>query len=190
MTDQKPKRKPGRPSSLTPEREERLLKLVSSGKTIGEACRALRISRQAITDKRYVDDEFHKRSARATLLGTEANIEMCEERLRHSTNRRISVDRELAHHYRWKASKLLSAYKDRIGVDLGIEANVHVEDALLSEIENAKRLIFTLRVGEEALRNLGCDELAKLMAVLRPQLALPAPIEGTASPVNGQDDQC
>ena len=50
------------------------------------------------------------------VLGTEANLEECERRLKNSTNKRISVDRELAHHYRWKASRLIGTYRDKLEV--------------------------------------------------------------------------
>jgi hypothetical protein len=116
----KPKKKPGRPTTFTAKGEERLLKLVAEGKTFREACRDIGIDFKAVIGRRYADDGFHRRSARATLLGTEANLEMAETRLKKSTNKRISVDRELAHHYRWKASKLLSAYKDRMGIDMNV----------------------------------------------------------------------
>lgn len=199
----KPKR--GRPTTLTPALEESLFKLVSEGKTYKEACRTLRINYATVTTRKYTDDSFYRRSARATLLGTEANIEMAETRLRNSTNKRISVDRELAHHYRWKASKLLSAYKDRVDVRLDAEVHLEANDPRDSwrhkplgqwtqdeRMEGGRRLAYVFKVLGDDLRHMGlpdqvrevCETLG--VAIYRectqteqaaPVLKLSAPVE-------------
>lgn len=127
MKEAPPKRKPGRPTTFTPKKEAELQKLVSAGANFREACRKLKIDYKQIVDRRFADDGFHRRCLRATIIGTEANLEMAEARLKRSTNKRISVDREIAHHYRWKASKLLVAYKDKVDIDLHGDLTVRQE---------------------------------------------------------------
>lgn len=197
----KPKRKTGRPTKLTRKVEERLLKAVSAGATFREACRAARIDFHAVINMRFASDDFHRRSARATLLGTEANLELAETRLKRSTNRRIAVDRELAHHYRWKASKLLSAYKDRVGVDLGIDGQsvlpASIQEARASgefiNFEFGRRLIFQLRLAEEDLERMDLPNLAKylkaekLLLGQRGQKALLPPAEVDITPKRGSE---
>jgi len=141
----KQKRKLGRPTTLTPAKEVQLLKLVSQGKNFREACRALRLGYDVVWDRRAADPDFYDRSARAARLGTEANLEQAEARLKRSTNKRISVDRELAHHYRWKASKLLSAYKDRVGID--VQADGPVRATKLPRLEMARLFLFAIHEG-------------------------------------------
>lgn len=136
-----PKRKRGRPTTLTPAKEKALNRMVAQGATYREACRKLKINRDAIYERRMADDAFSAASARATLLGTEANLELAEERLKRSTNKRISVDRELAHHYRWKASKLLSAYKDQLNVRADVGVTLKSEE---SDEELARTFVFAM----------------------------------------------
>lgn len=140
MTSQK--RKVGRPTTLTPAKVKALNRMVAQGATYREACRKLKINRDAVYERRMADDAFSAASARATLLGTEANLELAEERLKRSTNKRISVDRELAHHYRWKASKLLSAYKDQLSVRADVDVTVKAEEK--SDEELAKHFLFAM----------------------------------------------
>jgi Bacteriophage Sf6, terminase small subunit-like len=65
------------------------------------------------------DDEFRQRLARAREAGVEANLEEVEELLRRANNKNISVVRELAHHLRWKASKLKPRnYGDRLSAEV------------------------------------------------------------------------
>ena len=125
-TQRPARKKPGRPTKLTAEVRTAFLKLVRDGKTKNEACRSVRVSKEAVDDLRERDDRFHRQLARATIMGAEASLEYAEERLKRSTNKKISVDRELAHHYRWKASKLIGAYKDKVDIDL--KADVQVQD--------------------------------------------------------------
>ena len=57
--------------------------------------------------------------SRAREAGVEANLEEVEELLRGANNKNISVVRELAHHLRWKASKLKPRnYGDRLSAEV------------------------------------------------------------------------
>jgi hypothetical protein len=198
------KRKPGRPKVLTPEVQEKLAALVAEGATIREACKKLRIDRQAVLKERLSGSPLYGTLARATLLGTEENLELAEVRLKRSTNQRISVDRELAHHYRWKASKLLAAYRDRVDVDLKADVRVsgpwegkpRAEWTELDVIEYRKHTKFGVMVLVKDLeKNLGTQDAQEFLAYLAehlrlndrsvastPILRLPAPVEKEVNP--------
>ncbi len=146
MTKAKGKR--GRPHAITPTIEKQLLKRIAAGDTLQEACRSVGIHPDTLAAKRLAEEGFFQASARAILLGAESNLSMVETRLKKSTNRRISVDRELAHHYRWKASKLLSAYRDRLSVH--DETPKPLPDEL-TMLEYARRLAFVIRQGAQVV---------------------------------------
>lgn len=112
----KPASKKGRPRKLTPELETVLFREISEGKTIQDACKAVGVSFQSIAVRRAEDEYFREKLARAYLHGTVFSLDDAEHRLRHSNPKRIAIDREVAHHARWRASRLLPAFSDKLRV--------------------------------------------------------------------------
>ena len=149
------KRKPGRPPVITPRVEERLLKGVTDGATVREVCRRLGIHYNTVAKKEYEDREFMGRLARARLAGAALCVDEAEDKLRKATPRNIAMVRELAHHLRWKASKLLPQYSDRVSVGLGAPGQ---PGEPRSAIETARMMLFVLhdaRREQEALHPRG-----------------------------------
>lgn len=117
----KKKRGPGRPTTLTPKAQRDLLERISSGKTMFSACKALKVRYMAVIEKRQTDHEFRAVLARAMEHGAQACLDEAEDLLRRATNRNIAQVRELAHHLRWKAARLLrGTYGDRIELAGGL----------------------------------------------------------------------
>lgn len=151
------RKKVGRPRKLTPELELILLREISEGKTIEDACNIVGISRQSMAVRRSEDDGFRDRLARAYLHGTVFSLDDAEHRLRHSNPKRIAIDREVAHHARWRASRLLPAFSDRLRVTPDVPPVLIKPWAEMTDmecIEMARGLRFILSSGDQAAENL------------------------------------
>lgn len=157
------RRKRGRPRKLTPELETALFRGISQGKTIKDACKAAGISFQTVTQKRDEDQAFRDCLARAYLHGSVFSLDDAEHRLRHSSAQRIMVDREVALHARWRASRLLPQFSDKLKVTPDVPPVLGNDDNV-SLIEAARAVGALLALGGQ------CEAKA----------ALPAPIEGNA----------
>ena len=106
-TNKSTHKKRGRPTVLTAKIEARLLKLVSKGDTLSKACRKVRISDDAVSDREEKDAGFAACLARARVRGAWRNQDKAEDGLLTATPKNIQVRREYAHHQRWKSSKLI-----------------------------------------------------------------------------------
>jgi hypothetical protein len=135
-----------RPPSLTPEREPDLFNLLATGLTIKDACRKAKVSYYSVALKKYTDETFRDKLARATLHGITFMLDEATHRLLHSSNKRISVDREVGHHVRWIAACRLAEYSKRL--EISTPPPLHVTEAQkLSYMEVARRLHFVVARG-------------------------------------------
>jgi hypothetical protein len=135
-----------RPPSLTPEREPDLFNLLATGLTIKDACRKAKVSYYSVALKKYTDETFRDKLARATLHGITFMLDEATHRLLHSSNKRISVDREVGHHVRWIASCRLAEYSKRL--ELTTPRPLHPTDAdRVSQLEGARRVAFVMARG-------------------------------------------
>lgn len=106
----------GRPSSYTPELAERFCHGVAQGNLMLHVCRWPGMPSFPTVQRWAMNvDEFRARLARAREDGVEANLERAELAILNATPETIAIARELAHHLRWKASKLKPAtYGERV----------------------------------------------------------------------------
>jgi hypothetical protein len=111
-----PKRN-GRPRNITPELEAVLFRGIAEGLTVRQACEAAGISYSSVARTAASDAGFRDRLARAYLHGSVFSLDDAEDRLRRATPKNIQVAREVAHHARWRASRLLPAFSDRLKVE-------------------------------------------------------------------------
>ena len=118
------RKKVGRPSTVTPQNEELLLRLITEGNNVVVACDKAGITYSAVKRREETDAEFTQRLAQASFYGTQYALARAEDRLEKATPKNISVVREIALHWRWVASKLLPVYRDRVGVALQAQIDV------------------------------------------------------------------
>lgn len=170
----KTRKKTGRPTTLTPQVEEHLLRLITEGNNVITACEKAGVGYHTLRHREAVDPEFSQSLARASLWGTQAALARAEDRLEKADPKNISVIREIALHWRWVASKLLPVYRDRIGVALQAQLDVVQRDPnSMSLLETAQRMAFVFA------------EADALLPKDQPEtLRLPAP---TARPLHNPD---
>src|SRR6267154_4861748 len=136
----------GRPRSITAEMETEFFNLVASGLTIQSACLKARISYTSVTTRKFTSEPFRLALARACISGCVFALDDAEHRLRTSSNKRIAVDREVAHHARWKAAALLPEYSKRL--ELVQPRPLHpTETEQITQIEGARHLAFAIARG-------------------------------------------
>jgi hypothetical protein len=111
--------KVGRPGTITPAVERELFDQVAEGTLMREASRRIGVEYRSLMRLGGEDRQRVSSASRAREAGVEANLEEVEELLRGANNKNISVVRELAHHLRWKASKLKPRnYVDRVSAEV------------------------------------------------------------------------
>lgn len=147
MTAQKP-RKRGRPIVITPELQDKLLTLITGGTTLREACRKLKIHHSTVARKEITEDVFATLVARARVAGAALCLDEAEDGLRKAKPADVMRARELASHLRWKASKLLPLYADR----LDLQATVEEKRGPVDILEVGRRLAYVLHAADIASR--------------------------------------
>jgi hypothetical protein len=163
--------KRGRPEVLTAQKETRLLNLVTEGSMLIDACRKVGISYRTVAKKEREDDPFCHRLARARVAGAAICLERAEKKLDRATNKNIQIVREQALHQRWKAAKLIPAYRDR--VEMAVKpASPEPERSFeqltrLEKLDLARRQCFLLaRFGKSMRDDWGLPNLAEGFALL------------------------
>jgi hypothetical protein len=206
MTDKatttKPKKKRGRPTVVTPEIEERVLAEVIRGAFVGQACAKVGIGYTTLVKREISDPDFGRLLARARVAGADLHVEQADAAIRKAkTHEDIAKARELAIHRRWRASKLVPAYSDRIGVDMRADVSVRGESekpwaemapaekhryiakanmllrdiAKAFEVQGLKRAARLLLAMNEALYKDGREMDGLPVPEGEPMMALPAP---------------
>jgi hypothetical protein len=112
------KRKMGRPTVYSEEVASTICHAMEAGKPIWAACDEAGIAFQTYFDWQRKNQEFSERTARARAKGADAYVDEAERILAAADNKSIQVARELAHHLRWKASKLAPRFSDRAQLEL------------------------------------------------------------------------
>lgn len=167
-TPTKPRKKRGRPTALTPRVEARLLKLITEGANVVNACRAVKISYAVLVLRDQTDAGFTQRLARAALYGAQFALAKAENRLARATPKNICVAREVALHWRWVASKLLPVYSDRIvhGIER-MDGNAPV-----NLIDAARRMAFLIRAGADEVTKIERQKATLLLPAPRPSVEI------------------
>src|SRR5258705_486214 len=136
----------GRPATLTAETEPILFNLLATGLTIRESCAKALVAYASVALRRFSDEAFRDKLARAALHGCTFMLDEATHRLKHSSNKRISVDREWAHHVRWIAACRLAEYSKRL--EISAPRPLHPTEAeQITQIEGARHLAFAIARG-------------------------------------------
>jgi hypothetical protein len=111
-----PKKRTGRPRSITPQLEPAIFDGIAAGLSIKAACQAAGCSYDSFSRLWAADEGFRNRAARAYLHGSVFFLANAENRLEAAKSDTIMVAREIAHHARWRAGRLIPAFSEKLAV--------------------------------------------------------------------------
>jgi hypothetical protein len=183
-------KKMGRPKAITPEIEEKILTAVINGEFVGMACAKAGVGYSTLARKEIEDGPFGRLLARARVAGADLHVEEADRMIRESkTHEDIGRARELAIHRRWRASKLVPAYSDRIGVEVTADTapvEKPVEQWTFEDLlDFARRQVFAMAAAKQKLQKLGVLRGADALDKAGVELwsAIDAHLNGPAEPL-------
>ena len=125
---------------------------ITGGATMTDIAKKLRVSRGSLVNWLADDPDRARRAHGARQVSAAAWDDRAEQAILDAKDvLGLAKARELAQHYRWRASKLDPAYSDKLGIGQAAGLPPIVEE--LSVIDIARRMAFIFAEAQQQMRN-------------------------------------